>query len=83
MNVPFSCIVAVCQSTGAHGVGICPGAALYPLLGFPDLGTVHYFVSLDRKPLVFKDDFGAWRVSCGSEFERLGGVNHLFKSEVA
>lgn len=78
MTTPFACIVAVCQLTGAHGVGICPGAALYPLLGFPALGEIRYFISMDRKPLVFKDDAGAWRVSCGMDFERLGGRNHLF-----
>lgn len=65
--VDFSCVVAVCQSTGAHGVGVCPCAAAYPLRGLPSLGEVRYFVSSDRRPRVFKDDSGVWRVMCGEE----------------
>lgn len=40
--VDFSCIVAVCQSTGAHGVGVCPCASAYPLRGLPSLGEVRF-----------------------------------------
>lgn len=37
------CVVAVCQSSGAFGVGMCPGLALHHLLGLPGLGVVHFY----------------------------------------
>lgn len=74
-------VVAVEQSTGAFGVGICPGAAMRHLVGLPDRGAVRYFLSPSKCPLVEKYPGQGWRVVLGIEFERCGGINYQMTFE--
>jgi len=54
----FFCVVAVCQSTGAWGVGFCPCVALHQLQGFSGLGDIDFFEVSDTSFSVFQSECG-------------------------
>lgn len=75
------CVVAVCQSTGAFGVGFCPGVALHHLIGFPALGDVHFFEVKQPAFRVARSIFAGWVCDGGELMDVWASDFHCMKSE--